>query len=650
MLNRKIAVAAVMIVFILVSVRMVQAGIPATGSCSDLWSADELWRLGKFYESHETLTRLADNFQLAAEDRVGVLQRLALQSWLLSGNADSALTLLNRAVQLHEARASSYTMMSRFLLENGNADSAISVSLSALRECRWFSDSLRAVFAFGRAVFECQKEAYRAGKAMDLRTLRDAAARLNAVGLQAPSETYLWELSLGLSLLLKDGPSIREAWMQYLELSPEDSLFTMARDSFQVLAKALPSWTGNDLDRESRRALIRALAQSRLYRYAKLMVASPALPYGDELRREPEIAGILDYADLIERASRLIPQIFRKRLTADSTIAADIQEVLGLAYNYWQSLKYPGERPEFTTDELGAQLSQRWGAAFCSVDFGPAAFDMTWGHVVREDVREVEQYGHKVEVRVTIVDQMVSSCMMEWLTDGDVQIGGWAPIPPIVYQVRPASFTSSIKGWEKFACVEKRQNMETRINDLRAADDSLAKADPYAYLPGTDMRIRYSTLKRLYDSLASSGYAGERLRRAFFHEYERLKEESAIIAHEGRHLIDMTYYSDEFESWDATRVELSAKLSEVLFSPNPRFSVGNTAAVFCEHVTGDASSGHGPASYLIRKGLVAWMDQHADEINGFDRLCPTLPQLDLLSTAQLLTALRTLDPSAQSSE
>ncbi len=237
--------------------------------------------------------------------------------------------------------------------------------------------------------------------------------------------------------------------------------------------------------------------------------------------------------------------------------------------------------------------------------------------------------------------------MAAWVTDGDVQIGGWAPTPEATYRVRPAWSESGIRAWEALTSPEKQKHIQNRILSLSMVDDSLAKADPYANLPGTSLRIMCASQRRIYDSLISSEYTGHELRQAFIDEYQRLRHESSIVAHEGRHAIDMAFYGEEFETWDATGVELRGKLSEVLFSPDPWFTVGNSSAVF---YASDTTAGHGAASRLIRKQLVDWMEDHADEIGEFNHSRPTLPQLDLLSTEQLLTALKELDPPARAGE
>jgi hypothetical protein len=647
-MNYKLKTATLLVfaLFLLIAGK-VMAGIPRTGFCEELRNADDLWRAGYIHETHDIYTEVAYGQNHSVLDRVGALQRLALQARLKNEEADSALVLLEQAVQLGEAKALSYAMMSRFSLDKGLSDSAIILAKYSLAESKTLLDSVQAVVTYGRLVFESAKEAYLASNVVDTLMLHDAAQELAGIGQQVPSEAYIWDCLLGVTLLLGDGPVVMSVWKQYLGMAADDTLFILTGRSVPGLSQMLSSWNNTDLDYGSRRLLVKALASSRMYGYAKMMVGASELPSAEKLRSEPEISSILSYADLISEARLRINHIYRKRLMGDLTVATDIQEFLGLAYNYWQSLDYPGGRPEFSTDEIGMQLSQRWGAAFCSVDFSPQNFDITWGHAVRTDVRKVEQYRHQIDVKFVDLDQMVSSGMMAWITDGDVQIGGWTPTPEAIYRIRPAWYASGIGAWEALTFPEKQKRIQDQILSLGMVDDSLAKADPYADLPGVALRILYTSQQRLYNSQLSTGHTGKEPRRAFIDGYQRLKYESSIVAHEGRHALDMAFYGDEFETWDAAMVELRGKLSEVVFSPDPWFTVGNSAAVF---YVSDTTSGHGAACRLIRKQLVDWMEDHADEIGEFDHSRPTLPQLNLLSTEQLLTALKELDPLAKAGQ
>ncbi len=46
------------------------------------------------------------------------------------------------------------------------------------------------------------------------------------------------------------------------------------------------------------------------------------------------------------------------------------------------------------------------------------------------------------------------------------------------------------------------------------------------------------------------------------------------------------------------------------------------------------------------KGIVEWMREHSDSIQGLDPDLPLLPQLDRLTDEQLREAFRSMDPMA----
>ncbi|MGI8546953.1 MAG: hypothetical protein ACR2M1_06405 [Gemmatimonadaceae bacterium] len=46
------------------------------------------------------------------------------------------------------------------------------------------------------------------------------------------------------------------------------------------------------------------------------------------------------------------------------------------------------------------------------------------------------------------------------------------------------------------------------------------------------------------------------------------------------------------------------------------------------------------------RGLVAWLQQHASEIQHFNAALPALPQLPLLTDTQLRRAFASMDPLA----
>lgn len=143
----------------------------------------------------------------------------------------------------------------------------------------------------------------------------------------------------------------------------------------------------------------------------------------------------------------------------------------------------------------------------------------------------------------------------------------------------------------------------------------------------------------MLDSLKRTGYEGAALGTAFERALGDMTTESAIFAHEGRHAID-----DGLGVEGAPELEYRAKLSEVAFAPEPRLAFGGI--MFAN--VGDATP-HGQANLRVLKGLLGWMGSHAAEIRGLHRSDPLLPQLPLLSDAQLRLAVASLDPLARAS-
>ena len=113
--------------------------------------------------------------------------------------------------------------------------------------------------------------------------------------------------------------------------------------------------------------------------------------------------------------------------------------------------------------------------------------------------------------------------------------------------------------------------------------------------------------------------------------------ESSIFAHEGRHAIDEKMGA-EGEPADK---EFRAKLSEVVFAPRPRLAI---AAIMDENL-GDTSP-HGQANKRVAEGLLKWLDTHKSEIPAINPALPLLPQLPVLTVAELRSAFGSMDPLA----
>jgi hypothetical protein len=138
-----------------------------------------------------------------------------------------------------------------------------------------------------------------------------------------------------------------------------------------------------------------------------------------------------------------------------------------------------------------------------------------------------------------------------------------------------------------------------------------------------DMQL--DELTGLAEEIEASGLSARDQKLEFIRRYLFIRVSSAIFAHEGRHSIDQTYFADAFEGWDAAEREFRAKLSEIVFSPEPRMTLGG---ILGQTVN---DSGHGRANLMIREALHDWMAAHQSEIEHLDPQRPLLAQADLVT-------------------
>jgi hypothetical protein len=152
--------------------------------------------------------------------------------------------------------------------------------------------------------------------------------------------------------------------------------------------------------------------------------------------------------------------------------------------------------------------------------------------------------------------------------------------------------------------------------------------------------LQLGVAQRIYEAKKAGGYKGSDLYIAFVAEYIRLATESRIIAHEGRHAIDMLYFPVEFSRWTDER-EFRAKLSAIVFGSDPKFVVYG-------HLSPGIGSNtpHGKSDERLMKTIVEWMGKHTAEIPGIDTTRPLLPQFDRLTADQIKTLFREADPMA----
>ena len=260
---------------------------------------------------------------------------------------------------------------------------------------------------------------------------------------------------------------------------------------------------------------------------------------------------------------------------------------------------------------------------------------MHMAHVVGAERRVISQYGKHAAVDFVVIDGIVTNGLQSWAWDDAGGHGGWQRSDTIV-QVRPIFVEHAISLWVS-ADTARREREERSIASDSVLDWNLAQSDSIAYLPGVAARLRRDGREALIDSLRRAGVSDLTLGAVFVRVASRLMRESSIIAHEGRHAIDEMLRP----SLTPEEREFRAKLSEIAFAERPKIVMSSIV----HPNIGDATP-HGRANARVMLGLIRWMRAHASEVHGLVINRPMLPQLPLLSDAQLRRAFRSMDPLA----
>src|SRR5262249_6246602 len=134
---------------------------------------------------------------------------------------------------------------------------------------------------------------------------------------------------------------------------------------------------------------------------------------------------------------------------------------------------------------------------------------------------------------------------------------------------------NAVREWERFANPEQRKKRDEEIARETEKDWSRAAADPYCYLPGLQMRMRFEAVLGLLDKLRAKGLTDAALRRGCVVQPGRRQAESSRFVREGRHAID-AQSRPKWWAWlvdSPSQSEFQAKLSEIAFAPDPKLAM-----------------------------------------------------------------------------
>jgi hypothetical protein len=550
----------------------------------------------------------------------------------------------------------------------GHFAAACEEALAALSAATDTEERRNAQTRFGQAV--CEELLQGILRAQGPATNAETAARIrqavelidplmqNEPGWRDPSRCQIL-----LALMAGNGPAALRAWRSYYLLVPgeteprvrpksphdlgdlafENGQWTNRPLAFtepgEILEQILPVFTADAL--QARQKVVRALAGGRFFPEA----ATLALHWG--LDSDKTIEEIIVYGRWYDDLSRRVAEEYRRhargksyrtRLFSFDFGRSRIQKLVEAeSKELWLKRHPQAGAPPYRGTDSAIDLRLAFGAVTRALET-PDFF--SFGHSILASDYAIEQYGRKKVMRCITVDSLIANGYGDWLLGTGMGIGGWASPPAEFVQVR-SDWHPWV--WDTFAePVLYRQRIGDRLEPLGAEDEQRAKTNACGYFPGLALRLFARGNERLLNRLKEQGLNGPGLRIAFLLERQRLIFPAHILAHEGRHVLDV----NETNGLSSADLEFRAKCSQVAFAPDPLLVVG-VGDIFSPNI-GLHDNGHGAANTRVMRGLVEWMKTHTKEITDLDESRPLLPQFDRLSDEQMRAAFRSMDPWAKS--
>ncbi|HEX8643805.1 MAG TPA: hypothetical protein VF702_07820 [Allosphingosinicella sp.] len=579
--------------------------------------ARSLHDANRIADAERMLAAIAADPAKNAAERAAALRHAGRIAWRIDGDFARAAALLRDAQRIGEDECATAGATARLLHEAGRGAELLPQAAALAARCTEPGSADGLLLAAAAAALD----AARGGAAGPLLAQAEALfASVSADG-RAGSAGAVVDLRIG--LLRRDPARALAAWRNYYWLD------SSAPPPLGTAAVLLPRALAADAALEAQLQLTQLLVRTGFAQAAEEYAASARLH--DRAAAHPAWRRAAAYftarraleADLVA-ANRAIARgrppgdvaasfrRFKERLVEAAGGGADADAVLRETYGLVGQSGLTGGFPS-----------------------------LHLGHVVAEEHRTIEQYGHSAEIAFLALDNMLANGFQSWLWDGNAAVGGWTADGPVIVQVRQGYVSEPLGLWRIFGGERARTELLERQPRRAAADIAALTGRDAATLLGLADRLKLQATEQIGARARAAAGAGGDVRRAFLAEAWRASFQQSILVHEGRHAIDRRLVTG-LARLDDANLEYRAKLSELALADYPRLALYNIVA----GGVGDGTP-HGEANANVIRRYAAWVVANRGLVAGFDAAVPAAAQLDRITDDQLRAIARSLDPIAR---
>jgi len=571
--------------------------------------------------------RVWEDESKSKEDRSKAARMLAKMTWLIYQDNGKAFELLKSLETDYPQKTEIYCLWARILVEENLYDEAISKFNKALDYEENLYSRMDIKHEISKVILRNNLDKYNLSD-LEVNQINNAIEEMKSLIDKSYGVVEYYKTLLGLSILVNDYKTLHNAWLGFFNVYEIENLNPKLKEAYANL-KDIHSRATNKLNKIQVENLILGLAKSGFVNWASYVKKKFDSEYQFQ---NNEIDNYMHLNETYKTISTKTISFYRETALRKENRKQFRKYLLAEVEKLWNKLVWEGKQKEFDYQIFEKETRDKLGLVIRLYDNNYMGLHL--GQAIHNEWITITQYGRDARLNYIITDHMISNGYEPWFWDGKATHPGWINAPVTIFRVRLPQISET--AWRRVHDPNTKTIYEKSVEERSEKDIAIARKNPYAYLSGLMVRLRHESNKRFYHSLQEEGYRGEELKKKFITTFERHRDEGVVI-HEARHAIDKQIKN----KWEDDVFEFRGKMSEIIFCELPHAMLGYSGIISPD--TGGKSA-HGKANLQILKGLVKWIEEHQNEINGFDKKLPTLPQLDKLTEEQIKKAFWSMDP------
>lgn len=591
-------------------------------------AADAAYDQFDLSKSRKILNAILLTDSLPGEQKCSALRKLSLQDWKYYKDYDSALARLKKADSIGHLRFDTWMLINRIERESMHFGKSLHAALEAEKYAQTNFERNLAKINYAQTTYEFSVESLEKNELHDTVLLNKTSKVLSILlesnmGMPKPSK-----LLLGISLILNDGENLLKAWQSYFHIHDIHNAYSYMHKTASDLNVICENWKGQKLNSEQQEKLIMALADSRLYEFIPVYLK---INQKEEIK-DQNIKDIIAYSEYLKKVKLNTDEFYRTIAIGTENEKKYKNWLSEQKVELWNKLSFLSSRKYNPNDFIEATEEHFGARGFEGGTGSYSGYNLCLGHIVNQEKASTEQYGYKPDFTYTQIDMMTSNTYPSWFWE-DKASGGWATESEII-RVREVYLDRPFAEWN--SVTDSTTKREIELKNLDFVNDS-TNQDMLLLAKKLETKLNFDASTDLYNKLYHEGLRNNELKLAFLFSFELYRMEATILAHEGRHSIEKKFLPKEFDSWNNEEREFHAKLSQIIFSTEPRYEIAGM-------LDDTGNSGHGMANRRIIDIAVKWIKNNKEQIPGFSENKSEFSQIHLLSTDQFKKCYREADP------